>query len=197
MALTRRENQVLDFIRQYVAQHSYAPTGAEIANSLGIQSRGVVYRYLKRLQAGSYIELEAGRRRNIRLLPRLPALPFLGAIAAGRPIEAVPQQESMDFNADFFGPGRYLLRVVGDSMIDEGILDGDLIICRAANTARDGEIVIALVNKEETTLKRIHYNHDKKIVLLPGNKNYSPQIYRPEQVEVQGTFVGLIRKADS
>ena len=122
------------------------------------------------------------------------SLPLYGRIAAGTPIEALQGTESLAVPAALLGPGEhYALEVAGDSMVDEGILDGDFALVRKTDTARDGEIVVALVNNEEATLKTFR-REGTMIGLDPANRNYSPQRYRPEQVQIQGRLAGLLRR---
>lgn len=121
-------------------------------------------------------------------------IPLHGRIAAGVPIEALEGQTSMPVPAALLGPGdHYALEVSGDSMIEAGIFDGDYALVRSTNTARDGEIVVALVNNEEATLKYLR-RENGKIVLDPANGAYAPQVYEPHQVEVQGKLAGLLRR---
>ena len=139
--LTLSQRKTHEFIQKFISKHDYAPTAAEIAEGIKIKSRGVVHRYLKALAAAGHIALTPNRHRNIRLLDAFDssaALPLVGVIAAGRPIEAIEQNETVDLAALFAGGDRYALKVKGDSMIDEGIFDGDIVICQKANTAANG-----------------------------------------------------------
>ena len=196
--LTLAQHNVYRFIQDYIDKNQYAPTTAEIAAGIGIKSRGVVHRYLKALEEAGKIVLEPNRKRNIRLKKEQEMsyqLPLLGKIAAGLPIEAVQDNESVDIASMFLSPGRYALRVKGNSMIDEGIHDGDVIICQHADSARDGQIVVALVDNEGATLKKLRRNRDSSITLVPANNNHEPQTYACDRVRVQGIFVGLLRMA--
>lgn len=197
--LTMKQNQVYQFIRSYIQQHQHSPTVEEIAEGIGIRSRGVAYRYLKALTKAKVIELIPNRRRNIRLPidksdPSLAAsIPILGKIAAGQPIEAITQNEAIELSDIFVGPDRYALQVVGDSMIEEGIFDGDIVICQQSEQARHGQIVVAVIDQEHATLKRLHYHPNQQIALLPANLNHTPQIYDADRVSIQGIFIGLLR----
>ncbi|MEC8063477.1 MAG: transcriptional repressor LexA [Pseudomonadota bacterium] len=196
--LTLAQHNVYRFIQSFIEKNQYAPTTAEIAEGIGIKSRGVVHRYLKALVDAGHIELEPNRKRNIRLKEENKMeyhLPLLGKIAAGMPIEAVQDNESVDIASMFLTPGRYALRVKGNSMIDEGIHDGDVIICQHADNARDGQIVVALVDNEGATLKKLRRNRDATITLIPANNEHHPQTYACDRVRVQGIFVGLLRMA--
>jgi repressor LexA len=121
------------------------------------------------------------------------ALPLMGSIAAGSPIEAITQQETIDVSQIFLGPNRFALRVKGDSMIDEGILDGDIVVCEKADNASNGQIVVALIDNEQATLKRLQRNQNNSITLLPANAKHKPQSYPADRVNIQGIFVGLLR----
>ena len=196
--LTLGQHRVYRFIQQYSLQHQHAPTTAEIASGIGIQSRGVVHRYLKALQESGYIGLEPNKKRNIYLVnPQDPVseftLPLLGRIAAGEPIEAIHDSETVNVTEMFLSSGRYALRVKGDSMIDEGIHDGDIIICQHADSASNGQIVVALVDRAEATLKRLQKNADATISLIPANAQHRVQVYASHRVTIQGIFIGLLR----
>ncbi len=192
--LTVSEQKTYQFVKDYLGNNQHPPTTAEIARGIGIVSRGVVHRYLKALQAKGYIKLTPNRHRNIILIEhREGSIPLMGCIAAGNPIEAVEDNETIDVASMFIGKNRFALRVKGDSMIDEGIHDGDIIICESAVTADDGQIVVALIDQQEATLKRLYHNNDRTLSLLPSNPQHKPQIYSSDRVEVQGIYVGLLR----
>ena len=196
--LTLAQHRVYRFIQQFVTQYNYSPTTSEIAAGIGIQSRGVVHRYLKALELAGYIDLVPHKKRNIHLRPRVAektefSLPLLGRIAAGEPIEAIHDDETVNVTEMFLTPGRYALRVKGDSMIDEGIQDGDIIICQHANQANNGQIVVALIDQHEATLKRLQTNNDATVSLIPANPNHRIQIYPSHRVTIQGIFIGLLR----
>ena len=193
--LTLREKATYEFIQYYIDTNKHSPTAAEIAEHLKIQSRGVVHRYIKALSDKGYITLVKGKWRNIELKqhPLATSIPILGAIAAGQPIEAVTDNQFLDMQEIFVGQGRYALRVKGDSMIDEGIHDGDIVICRHTKNAVNGQIVVALVDSESATLKRIQWHEDQTISLVPANSTYKTQRYPNARVEIQGIFIGLLR----
>jgi repressor LexA len=146
-----------------------------------------------------YLEAGRGEHRGIRLLrtnPHRPesTLPLLGRIAAGKPIEAIPGQDDLDLT-DFFGSNHYAIQVRGDSMIDAGILDGDTVIVRFAETAKDGDIVVALIDESETTLKRFQKSRGGKFIrLIPANAGMEPMVYEAERVRIQGVLIGQLRK---
>ena len=199
MQLTLAQQRTYKFIKQFITEHNYAPTVMEVASGIGIKSKGVAYRYILALQAAGKIRLTHGRHRNVELIENVLEaanhfqIPFLGKIAAGRPIEAIADNEMLDVQALFSGVNRYALRVQGDSMIDEGIFDGDVVICEHCQAANDGDIVVALVDDGEATLKRLKNNRNGTISLIPANPTLSPMIFAAERVRIQGRFVGLLR----
>jgi len=198
--LTDRSRDTYDYIVGYVAAHGFAPKLREIADHLGISSRGTVHRYLQTLMEAGLIEIEPDRARGIRLTDVATgpgdsdtSLPMLGRIAAGRPIEAIPGHDSIDLGQFFVGPGRFVLRVQGDSMIEDGILDGDMVIVQQRDNADDNEIVVALIDNEEATLKRLQRNRDGSVTLVPANASLAPMRYSGERVRIQGVVVGQFR----
>lgn len=193
---TLRERETLDFIKSFFDEYGYSPTMAEIADGIGIKSRGVVHRYVSALKSSGHISITPNKHRNIVLMPALEQdglLPLLGRIAAGRPIEAIPDRDTVDIANIFLQENRYALEVKGDSMIEEGILDGDIVVCQRANTANNGQIVVALVDETEATLKRLRRNRDNTVTLVPANVEYSAMTYDADRVRIQGVFVGLLR----
>ena len=202
--LTDRQRQTLNFIRSYIDEYGYPPKLKEIGDHLGITSRGTVHRYIRALEEENLIRVSTGRSRGIELVNNEPArekvtsdiendLPVAGTIAAGLPIEAIEDQETINLNEFFVRPGRFVLRVQGDSMIEDGIFDGDMVIMESCQTARDNEIVIALIDQDEATLKRIKNNQDGSITLMPANSSMQPFRYSAERVSVQGRIVGQFR----
>jgi repressor LexA len=192
--LTEREQDTLNFITQYYIRERKAPLLAEIAQGLGIQSKGVIHRYLSSLEDKGYIERHS-RSRGIELVdkPDVDDLPLLGRIAAGKPIEAIEDRQLVNFSHLLGGPNRYVLQVKGHSMIDEGIRNGDLVVIESANTARKNQIVVALIDNENATLKRIQFPKKNTIRLIPENKNMQAREYAAERVTIQGVLVGQVR----
>ena len=196
---TDRSRQVHDFVRAYTARHGYAPKLREIANHLGIASRGVVHRYLRALEQEGLLRIEPDRARGIRLpkgravTARAFSLPLLGRIAAGRPIEAIPGEDEIDLSEFFVNRNRFVLRVAGDSMIEDGILDGDMVVVEKRETAENGEIVVALIDGVEATLKRLQKNRDGTVTLRPANAALPPMRYNAARVRIQGVVVGQFR----
>jgi repressor LexA len=198
MKLTDRQKQVYDYLRDYAREHGRTPKLREIADFLGIRSRGSVHRYVQALVQAGLIDIEPERARGIRLLQEAEpgnryTLPLLGRIAAGLPIEAIPDQEEIDLSEFFIRPNRFVLKVTGDSMIEAGILDGDMVVVEQASTARDGDIVVALIDREEATLKTFRRNPDKSISLVPSNSSMKTMRYAAERVQIQGIVVGQMR----
>lgn len=195
--LTDRQQQTYDFLCAYQRQHGCTPKLREIAEHLGISSRGTVHRYLKAIADEGLIEIEPDRSRGIRLLDvdsaRHMTLPVLGRIAAGLPIEAIPDETEIDLSEFFIRPNRFVLRVTGESMIDAGILDGDMVVVEQAETARDGEIVVALIDQDEATLKTLRRNKDGSVTLVPANRTMKPMRYPAARVRIQGVVVGQMR----
>ena len=196
--LTLAQRRTFEFIRQFMLAHDYAPTAAEIAQGIGIHSRGVVHRNLKALAKFGCIQLTPNRHRNICLLtsnlstPRA-TLPLLGVIAAGQPIEVIEQHETIDVANIFLGNEHFALRVKGDSMIEEGIFDGDLVVCKRTEQAKNRQIVVALIDSHEATLKRFQHGPTGMVTLLPANENLKPQVYPAHKVQIQGLYIGLLR----
>lgn len=194
MTLSPRLQDTYRFVSGYIIRHGRAPLHREIATALGIQSKGVINRYLHALADAQLIELVPGHR-GIRLTgqPPVGTLPLLGRIAAGRPIEAIPDQDDINLMDFFMGPNRFVLKVTGDSMIDAGILDGDMVIVEQRARAGNNEIVVALIDNEEATLKSIKHNMDGTITLMPANSRLNPATYPAERVAIQGVVVGQMR----
>ncbi|MEK6594071.1 MAG: transcriptional repressor LexA [Pseudomonadota bacterium] len=195
---TDRSRQVYDFVRVYTARHGYAPKLREIAGHLGIRSRGVVHRHLRALEAEGLLRIEPDRARGVRLRGRAAAvrplaLPLLGRIAAGRPIEAIAGEDEIDLSEFFVNRNRFVLRVAGDSMIEDGILDGYMGVVEKRDSAENGEIVVALIDGMEATLKRLQKNRDGSVTLRPANSNMPPMRYAGTRVRIQGVVVGQFR----
>jgi repressor LexA len=195
---TDRGRDVYDFIRAYVARFGVPPKLREIGEGLGIASRGVVHRYLKTLESEGLIAIESDVARGIRLrkqktLSRPFVLPLAGSIAAGRPIEAIAGEDEIDLTEFFVNANRFVLKVVGDSMIEDGILDGDMVVVEKREVADNGEIVVALIDNMDATLKRLQKNRDGSVTLKPANGRLSPLRYAAPRVKIQGVVVGQFR----
>ncbi len=197
MNLTPRQHDIVEFLRDYVAEYDYAPTMQEIADHLGV-SRPTVFEHIEALEAkGALTRGEPTYARSIVLAPELAQrpteLPLVGRIAAGQPIEAVEDTEILDVEALFAGRkgDTFVLQVRGDSMIDEQICDGDYVIVERRDTARNGETVVALLDDDEATLK-VFYKEKGRVRLQPANPTMKP-IY-VDDCRIQGVVIGVLRK---
>jgi len=195
--LTKREQDTFDFIANFYAKQRKGPLLTEIAEGLGIQSKGVVHRYVSTLEEQGYI-VRNPKTRGIELSdrPDIDDLPFLGRIAAGKPIEAIEDEQSVNFTHMFGGPNRYVLEVKGQSMVDEGIRHGDMVVIEHASTAHSNQIVVALIDDADVTLKRIQYPKKNVVRLIPANKNMQAKEYPANRVTIQGILVGQVRVYD-
>lgn len=192
---THFQEKLYKFISDYITQQGYSPSFSEITFALGIspRSKSLVTRSLRALEKEGKLALsKEGRRLAITLSTK--HFPLLGRISAGMPIEAISDNEWIDINHIFQGSDRFALQVKGTSMIDEGILDEDIIICRKAEVAKEGDIVVALIDQCNTTLKRISYKMNGMITLIPANSELKPRAYAPERICIQGIYIGLIRQ---
>ena len=194
--LTRRQQEIYDYLLEYADQFDHPPTHDELCHALGLSSRGSLHKHIQALIEAGLVEPMDRSHRGIRLTEQgeqEEGIPFLGRIATGRPIEAVTQPEFMQVPDELLGKQPcYVLQVRGDSMIEEGILDGDYVVIEQRDCARNGEIVVALVNNEEATLKRIE-QHPGQVILHPANASMTAMTYSPDEVQVQGVLRGLLR----
>ena len=197
MALTRKQKDVLDFITEYVRENGVSPTQKEIQENFQFKSLGSVQDYIKYLKDGGYLSSDTHSVRGLMpsaVQQNTEEIPLLGSIAAGTPIEAIENTDMIAVPTHMLGRGKYYaLKVKGESMIEAGILDGDYALIRRTDTARDGEIVVALVRGEEATLKYLR-REDGRVRLDPANAAYEPQLYDPREVVVQGKLAGLLRR---
>lgn len=196
--MTPIQQKIYLFIQSFIEENGYAPLLKEIAIGVGISpnSKSFISRCVHKLVDKGLLHIDdEGRPRNIELARKEKTfqLPLIGRIAAGSPIEAIPDMEALDLTSLFSTHDHFILKVKGDSMIEEGILDGDNIICKQQVIAREGDIVVALIDNQNATLKRIRYQSKDDIILLPANAALLPQIYARSRVQIQGIFVGLLR----
>lgn len=197
--LTRRQREILDYLREFMEEHGYAPSLEEIGRRFGLSSLATVHKHLTNLQAKGFIKRAWNRSRSVELLPtraggNVLELPLLGYVAAGAPIEAVVSSETVSVPEELVGRREtYALRVRGDSMIDEQIRDGDIVIVEDRQTTQDGETVIALVDGSDVTLKKL-YREGGRVRLQPANVNVVPIVVAASQVRVQGVVVGVMRR---
>ena len=200
MAITRRQKEVLDFLTNFTQTNGYSPSYEEIASGLGLSSLATVHKHVTNLQTKGMLQRAHNRSRSIDVLPAKTAqrrgsdrMPLLGRIAAGRPVEAVETPESIAVEDIIGNREVFALEVTGDSMRDEHIVSGDFVLIERTRTAREGEIVVALVDGSETTLKRF-YHEGTMIRLQPSNAEMAP-IYAPAaNVAIQGKVLGLLRR---
>ncbi len=197
-SLTPKQLRVLTFIRDFTHARGYSPTMQELANEFGV-SKVTVFEHVAALHKKGLLRRSRHKARSLRLSEtfvfpdeRPTRLPLAGVIAAGRPIEAIEEREILDLEELFVSPNRtFVLRVRGDSMIEDQICDGDYVVCEQRQTARDGETVVALLDEGEATLKRLYREHDG-VRLQPANAKYAP--IRTKHVNIQGVVVGVIRR---
>ena len=197
--LTKRQREILDYLNDFIQQHGYAPSLEEIGRRFNLSSLATVHKHLTNLQEKGFIRRSWNRSRSVEVIEartavRAVELPMLGYVAAGSPIEAVPSQETIAVPEALAGKrDSYVLRVRGNSMIDEQICDGDFVIIEDRRTASDGETVVALVGGSDVTLKKLYREHDR-IRLQPANPTMQPIYVAADQVQVQGVVVGIMRK---
>ncbi len=199
LPLTKRQREILDYLNEFIQQHGYAPSLEEIGQRFSLSSLATVHKHLTNLQEKGFIRRAWNRSRSVELVPsrtgvRAVELPMLGFVAAGVPIEAVAGSDTIAVPETFAGKrDSYVLRVKGDSMIDEQIRDGDFVIVEDRKTADNGEMVIALVGGLDVTLKKF-YRESGRIRLQPANPAMQPMFFDPDHVQVQGVVVGVMRK---
>lgn len=202
MPLTKRQKEILDYVSSYIDDHGYAPSFEEIAGHFGYTSLATVHEHLSNLKRKGYIRKSYNESRSIELVGTPTPdgsgveLPLLGTVAAGLPIEAVQDSETLTVPPDMVRRNRrnYVLKVQGNSMIDESIRDGDYIVVSAQDTADDGQMVVALVRGEAATVKKLYREGPGRIRLQPANPTMEPIIENAEDVQIQGIVVGVIRK---
>lgn len=195
--LTTQEQNTLQFIRNYIAQFGYAPKFKEIGQAIGVNSQGTIHRYVKSLEEKGYIHRAKGNARGMSLaeLPLVspPVIPLVGKIAAGQPIEAIEDQQELNLSELFMGPDLFALRVSGDSMIEAGILDDDYVIIKKQPVAHDGDIVVAMIDRVEATLKRFRRRGNAEVALIPENSAMETMVYAADRVTIHGVLVGQMR----
>ncbi len=209
--LTRKQSELLSYLNEHMQQHEVPPSFDEMRDALGLASKSGVHRLVSGLEERGYIRRLANRARAIEILKpaagagsvvtrsveaanNLVSLPLLGRIAAGTPIEALSDPTNhLEIPASMVGSGEHFaLEIVGDSMIGAGILDGDTVVIQRAETARHGEIVVALINQQEATLKTL-LKEPGRVGLEAANPKYETRYFSTGEVEVQGKLAGLIR----
>lgn len=190
-SLTELERRMLQFIGEFLRENDgRGPTLAEIGEACGVNSVGTVHRYLSSIETKGYLT-KSGSGWRTRKGPS--ELPFLGKTAAGKPIEAVDNSETVDLAALLMQPDCFVLRVEGDSMIGSGILPGDLVVIRSTQVAKDGQVVLALVESQSTLKELKRVDGGRKVKLIPHNEKHETQIYKSEDVQIQGVLTGVVR----
>ncbi len=206
MALTKRQKEVLDFLSTFVEKNGYSPSYEEIAAGLSLASLATVHKHVLALESKQYVRRSFNQSRSLEVAAKYHQeqrrasgqgsmeVPLLGRIAAGAPVEAIAGRDTLDF-ADFTGdPGTYALQVRGDSMIEDHICDGDYVLVEKTARVREGDIVVALVDGVETTLKRWYLEPGERVRLQPANAGMQPIYINREQLEIQGKVLAVLRK---
>jgi repressor LexA len=200
MALTKKQRQILDYVESFVESYGYSPSYEEIAGAFGYSSLATVHEHLSNLEQKGFLRKNYNKSRSLEVVRadlHAPAveLPLLGTVAAGLPLEAVQEEETITVPHDMVRRGNnYVLRVKGDSMIDEQIRDGDYIIVNSRQTAENGEMVVALVEGESATVKKFYAEQDGRVRLQPANPTMQAMYFPAADVQIQGIVVGVIRK---
>jgi repressor LexA len=208
MALTRRQKDVLDFIASFVEQNGFSPSYEEIAHGLSLASLATVHKHISALETKGYLQRSYNQSRSVELSPRYMeelrrqsalsggglAIPLAGKIAAGAPVETYENPETLSF-ADFAGDSdTYALQVRGDSMIEDHIMDGDFVLIAKSSQARNGDVVVALVEGVETTLKRFYREPNDMVRLQPANSEMEPIMVPAANVRIQGKLLAVLRR---
>jgi repressor LexA len=201
MPLTKRQREILNYLTSYTEQNGYAPSFEEIAESFKYNSLATVHEHLSNLERKGYISRSYNESRAITILPSVATpkaveLPLLGAVAAGYPIEAITHDETLAVPESFVGRAgkHYVLRVRGQSMIDEQIRDGDFVVVNDKGRADNGETVIALIDGTSATVKKYYRERDGRIRLQPANQTMEPIYVNENDIKIQGVVVGVLRR---
>ncbi len=208
MALTRRQKEVMDFLSKFIDEHGYSPSYEEVASGLGLASLATVHKHVQALESKQYLHRTYNHSRSLEIgdryfaeerarrgsQPGLPTVPLLGRIAAGSPVEAIANPETLQFS-DFAGsPNVFALQVRGESMIEDHICSGDFVLVEQTTSVKNGDIVVALVDGTEATLKRYYAEPDGRIRLQPANSSMRPIIVESTALQVQGKVLAIMRK---
>jgi len=205
MTLTKRQKEVLDFLVSFLNKHGYSPSFEEIARSLKLTSLATVHKHITTLERKGFVRRGYNQSRSIEVLQlpkqvraqvreHLVEMPLLGRIAAGRPLEAIEDRETLSLAEFARSDKTFVLQVKGSSMIDDHILNGDYVVIEPTQVANSGEIVVALIGNEEATLKRFYREPGGKIRLQPANSEMAPIVVPAADVKIQGRVVGVLRK---
>jgi repressor LexA len=206
MAVTKRQKQVLDFVAHFVDDNGYSPSYEEIARGLNLASLATVHKHISTLETKQYLKRGFNQSRSLDLGPKYiqeqrkhrqessMEIPLLGRIAAGSPVEAMEQREKVRFG-DFLGnPDVFALEVRGDSMIEDHICSGDLVLIERTTQVKDGDVVVALIEGAETTLKRFYREPGERARLQPANSSLQPIYVAMKDLEIQGRLLAVLRK---
>ena len=208
MALTRRQKELMDYLAGFIQRHGYSPSYEEIASGLGLASLATVHKHIQALESKQYLKRNYNHSRSLEVSERFfkeqkahgpapgPAsIPLLGRIAAGAPVEAIQNPEALSFSDFVTSDDRtFALEVRGDSMIEDHICSGDFVLVEKAATAKSGDIVVALINGSEATLKRYYPEADGRIRLQPANSALMPILVNAGDLEIQGRVLAVMRK---
>jgi repressor LexA len=206
MALTRRQKELMDFLSEFISKNGYSPSYEEIANGLKLASLATVHKHIQALQSKNYLRRSFNHSRSLEISERYfaeekarhPAadisVPLLGRIAAGTPVEAIQNPETLQFSDFAHSDSTFALQVRGDSMIEDHICNGDYVLVEKTDAIKNGEIVVALIGGSEATLKRYYHEADGQIRLQPANSAMQPIFVQPEQLQVQGKVLAVMRK---
>lgn len=208
MALTRRQKELMDFLATFIEKNGYSPSYEEIAAGLGLASLATVHKHIQALETKQYLRRSYNHSRSLEIGDRFfteerarhpqttnAGVPLMGRIAAGLPVEAIATPETLYFSDFARNESTFALEVRGDSMIEDHICSGDFVLCEKTNgSVKAGEIVVALVDGTEATLKRYYSEPDGRVRLQPANATMNPIFVRPEQLEIQGRVLAVMRK---
>lgn len=198
--LTKRQNEIYQYLIEQSQESDIAPSIDDICLAMGLSSRGSMHKHIQALINAGLVAPFNGQRRGVRLVENVLSeaesvtLPLLGKIAAGIPLEAMENAEPINIPLQLYNGGEcYVLEVNGDSMIDAGIFDGDYVVIEKVSNVKNNDIVVALIDNDEATLKRLE-KKSNKIILHPENKNMQPMEFKPKQVQIQGRLVAQMRR---
>jgi repressor LexA len=208
MALTRRQKEFLDFLFAFTDSNGYSPSYEEIASALDLASLATVHKHVSALEMKGYVRRGFNQSRSLEVSPKYlqefreararaapqPDIPLLGRIAAGQPVEAIEGNERLSFQDFAADPNTYALEVRGESMIEDHICSGDYVLVEKKSEVKDGDIVVALVDGSDATLKRFYREPDGSIRLQPANSSMQPILVSAAALQVQGRVLAVLRK---
>lgn len=207
MALTRRQKEVMDFLSGFIQKHGYSPSYEEVASGLGLASLATVHKHIQALEAKQYLRRSYNHSRSVEIGDRYlneekarvhtnghDSVPLLGRIAAGAPVEAIPNPEPLHFSDFAKDENTFALQVRGDSMIEDHICSGDFVLVERTGSVKNGDIVVALIDGANATLKRYYLEPDGQVRLQPANSSMAPIFVEPAKLEIQGRLLAVMRK---